>query len=151
MIQYFFHNLKFYEATHKQNTLHGAHILRLLQRFVRWNDLTLRKVKEHNHGKCASLSKDSVDHHFELLRSRLHSLGLLNSPDKILNMNETGWSKTQNLNYKFIVPKGSKHSFQHANYIAPPRNRLWLRSFSQVGLWSRFACCTLKLFTHQGK
>ena len=41
----------------------------------------------------------------------------MNSPEKILNMNEMAWSKSQNINSKYVVSMGSKHSFQGTTFI----------------------------------
>ena len=86
------------------------------QRFVNKNGFSFRTAAEHNRGKVASVTTDVINQHFDLLHQRLQTMGLLEKPQNIWNMDETGWSKGQQVKHKIVAVKGQKHPYMRKTY-----------------------------------
>ena len=89
--------------------------LRWVQMFLKRHNLSLVMAKQYNRGKCSTVSHEAVDQHFKLLKEFLEK-HQIKDPAKILNIDETGWGKSQTVFTKVAVPKGSKSHFQRSTY-----------------------------------
>jgi len=89
--------------------------LRWVQMFLKRHNLSLVCPKQYNRGKCSTVSHEAVDHHFQILKE-FYEKHQIADPAKILNINETGWGKSQTVFNKVAIPKGSKSHFQRSTY-----------------------------------
>ena len=78
------------------------------QRFIKKNGLLSKMPKQVDPGRIRAASADNIDSYFDLLKSVLDKFDLIDQPELIFNVDETGFSKELNTHTKVIVPIGQR-------------------------------------------
>ena len=78
------------------------------QRFIKKNGLLSKMPKHVNRGRFRAANTDNIASYFDLLQSVLDKFDLIDQPELIFNVDETGFSEELNTQTKAIVPVGQR-------------------------------------------
>ena len=103
------------EKAHEMVTLtdkewHTTDKLRWSLRFMQRHNLALR-IPNNLNSNSMNINESSINDYFDLLTNLNRLIDFVNHPERVLNMNETGWGKQAQFKKRTVCAKGSKHPF----------------------------------------